>query len=136
MELASGLITGRVPPFLAAQSTWKAILKKGKENGKEIRTSHACNDSDITELLCPGPLARVFGISCAEFYNLAKVRYGAPDECQAIWKSYFSGVLLVLEERRLLRWEIVRGHVWCGFVDIWRGLESVECAGNGGMSRI
>lgn len=50
---------------------------------------------------------------------------------QAIWKSYFSWFLLVLEERRLLRWEFVRGHVWRGFVDTWRGLESVECAGNG-----
>lgn len=50
---------------------------------------------------------------------------------QAVWISYLAGVLLVLEERRLLRWEFVRGHVWCGFVEIWRGSESVEGDGNG-----
>lgn len=55
---------------------------------------------------------------------------------QAVWQSYFSGVLLVLEERRLLRWDFVGGHMWCGFVDIWRVLESVEGDGNGeGMTK-
>lgn len=59
-----------------------------------MRTSHACNDSDINELLCPGPLSRVFSIPFAEFYKLAKVRFGALNECEG--PSGYMEILLLL----------------------------------------
>lgn len=71
MELASGLMTGRVSLLLerSNQVEWQ-FEKEEKEKEKEIRTSHACNHGDINKLLSPRPLARVFGISFAEFNEL------------------------------------------------------------------
>ena len=79
MELASGLMTGRVSLLLerSNQVEWqfeKEEKEKEKEKEKEIRTSHACNHGDINKLLSPRPLARVFGISFAEFNELDRGR--------------------------------------------------------------
>lgn len=113
---------------------WQVNKKRGKRRGRGYEPAMQAMTATLISFFARGHWRKSSASHLLNFMNCQKLNTGPQTNVkglQAVWISYLADVLLVLEERRLLRWEFVRGHVWCEFVEIWRGSESVERDGSG-----